>query len=215
MVIAARTRRSANCAQNACVDIGVRTASLDGAEDTDQPPQRGAVDAGIVKLIHKYRRSGYRKITTLQRITGGSAVNDRGAERIWRLSAARWHLMVCLEVCAAMGDQFTVGEVVEGFDASNLCTHQRRVARHVFDKFVLGLCGSRNENGPSIGNGLRHTLKEGMILRRVAATNAVGFVMNVSFWIVRAQYQLLNFAKIEMENAGFKVVDPDDCMMAA
>jgi len=45
------------------------------------------------------------------------------------------------------------------------------------------------------------------------APDGVGFVMDVFCRMIRMQYESVNVRRIEMENAGFVMIDPDDGMI--
>ena len=54
-----------------------------------------------------------------------------------------------------------------------------------------------------------------MVLRRVAAADAVGLMVNMACGIVGVQHEAIDLRHVEMKNAGFVVVDPDDRVIVA
>jgi hypothetical protein len=58
-------------------------------------------------------------------------------------------------------------------------------------------------------------LKEILVFRRVAAADAVGLVMNVARRVVGVQDEAIDVRNVEMKDAGFAVVDPNNCVVVA
>jgi hypothetical protein len=53
-------------------------------------------------------------------------------------------------------------------------------------------------------------VQEGLIFGRMAAADGIGLVMNVSRRIVRVDDDLIGLKPVEIENASFAMIDPDD-----
>ena len=62
---------------------GSRPASLDAAQDSDDPDDEAALTADIIALAIQYGRYGYRRITAMLH-RAGWVVNVKRVERIWR-----------------------------------------------------------------------------------------------------------------------------------
>jgi len=123
--------------------------------------------------------------------------------------------MVGLEECARVGDEFTIGKPVKRFDTGNPCAHQRRVPRDMLDQLVFGLCRPGHKDCACIGNGLHYVVEEVMVLARVTAANAVGLVVDMLRGIVRVNQKLISLGDIEMKDAGFEMIDPNDRVIMA
>ena len=52
-----------------------------------------------------------------------------------------------------------------------------------------------------------------VIFGRMSTTDAIGFVMQVPCWIIRMHDKLLGVRGLEMEHAGFAMIDPNHGMI--
>ena len=118
--------------------------------------------------------------------------------------------MISLEIGPGVGDEFTIGWVVDRLDARNLGLQRWRMLFDVLDQFRLGIGWPRDEHGACIGDGLGHVLQEGVVLRRVATSDAVGLVVNMARRMIGLEDQTIDLGLIEMKDPGFMMVDPDD-----
>ena len=84
---------------------------------------------------------------------------------------------------------------------------------NVLDQFRLCVGRTGNENGTSVRNRFHDGVKVIVILCGMSATDGVGFVMDVSRRMIRMQDESFDVCRVEMENARFAVIDPDDGMM--
>ena len=100
--------------------------------------------------------------------------------------------MIRLKILAGVGDKFPVGRMVDGLNARDLGTQRRHMSFDMLDEFNFGICRSCDQDGTRIGDGLCHALQKLLILRRVAAANAVGLVVNVARGIVREQHEVVD-----------------------
>ena len=115
-----------------------------------------------------------------------------------------------MEILAGVSDKFAIGGVVDSLDACNLGAQCGHMALDMLDELGLRTCRSRDEYGSCVGDGLRYPLKEFVILGGVAAANCVGLVVDMKGWVVGTEYEAIDLRHVEMKDAGFVVVDPDD-----
>jgi hypothetical protein len=113
-------------------------------------------------------------------------------------------------ILASVRDEFAVGWMVDGLDAYNLSAQLRYMAFDMFDELALRICGARNKHGSRIGDGTCYALKELVVLRCMAAAYAVGLVVDMAGRIVWVQHEAINLRHVEMKDARFMVIDPDD-----
>ena len=109
-----------------------------------------------------------------------------------------------------MGDKLRVARMIDSLDPDNNFHQLRIVLADVLDQLGLGIGGSGHQNLAGVGDRLRDRLEELVILRRMAAADGVGFVVDVSRRTIRMQHQPLDIGWAEMEYARFMVVDPHD-----
>ena len=76
---------------------------------------------------------------------------------------ARLHLMIRLEVPARVRHELAIGGMVDPLHTHNLGAERRHMTFDMLDELRLGVCGSRNEHGCRIGDGLSYALKEILI----------------------------------------------------
>ena len=66
--------------------------------------------------------------------------------------------MIRLKILAGVGDELTVGGMVDCLNARNLGAQRRHTSFDMLDEFDLGICRSRDQDGTRVGHGLCHTL---------------------------------------------------------
>jgi hypothetical protein len=121
--------------------------------------------------------------------------------------------MIRPEIFAGMVDEFSIRRMVDRFDARYFGAQARRMLFDVLDEFRLRICGSRDEDGSGVGEAIRHALKKFVVIRNVAAANAVGLVMNVACRMFRAQHQPVDIGNVEMKDTSLSVINPHDRMV--
>jgi hypothetical protein len=87
------------------------------------------------------------------------------------------------------------------------------VQANVIDEFGFCICRSGNEDGTGVCNRFGHGLKIVVIRGCVAAADRVCLVMNVLGRMVGMQDQSFDIRRIEMEHAGFTMINPDNGMI--
>lgn len=112
-----------------------------------------------------------------------------------------------------MRDERCVARMIDGFHPDDNRHPFRFVLMNVLDE--LGLCAGRAsyENRTGICNRICDCAKINVVLRRMPASDGVGFVMDVSRRMIRMQDESFDVRRAEMENTGFVMIDPNDGMM--
>jgi hypothetical protein len=121
--------------------------------------------------------------------------------------------MVRFEMLPREGDQFAISQMIETLNPYDLRHQLRAMAGDMLGQLVFSLGWASNEHRASVGNGLRDLLKVNGVDSRMTAANSVGPMMNMAGGIMRVKHKPFNIGNIEMENACFKMVDPDDRMI--
>jgi hypothetical protein len=85
----------------------------------------------------------------------------------------------------------------------------------MLDELCFRVSGPRDEYSSGIRNGVCHALKEIVVLRRVAAADAVGLMVNVASRMLWMQHDAIDLCNVEMKDARFAVVDPNDGVIVA
>jgi hypothetical protein len=101
--------------------------------------------------------------------------------------------MIRPKVLPGVGNQLAIGGVINRLNAGNLGAQPRYVSADMLHELRLGICRSRNQYSSRIGNGLCHSLKEIVILRRMAAANRIGLVVNMAGGLVGMQHEAIDF----------------------
>jgi hypothetical protein len=96
--------------------------------------------------------------------------------------------MIRPKVLPGVGNQLAIGGVINRLNAGNLGAQPRYVSADMLHELRLSICRSRNQYSSRIGNGLCDSLKEIVILRRMAATNRIGLVVNMAGGLVGMQH---------------------------
>ena len=123
--------------------------------------------------------------------------------------------MIRREVFAGMFDQFTVRRMVDSLDSDDLRPQCWDVFLDMFDEFGFRSGRSRYQDCARITDGIRHAREEFVVLSRVTAAYGVRLVVNMANRIVRMQYSAIDLRNIEMEYAGFAVINPNDRVIVA
>ena len=87
--------------------------------------------------------------------------------------------------------------------------------RDMLDQFVFDLCWPGHKHRPRVRNGLSYMLKVVMVLCCMPAANAIGLVVDMPGRAMRMQQTLIGLCNVEMEDASFEVIDPDDRVKVA
>jgi len=124
-------------------------------------------------------------------------------------TSLRTHSVSGPEITARVGDECTIGRVVDGLNRRDPLDELGVVAVDVLDQLGLGICRTGNQYRAGGTDCTDHVLKEGVIFGGVAATDRVGFVMNVSSGMLRMHDDLVNIRGVEMKHPRFMVIDPD------
>ena len=122
--------------------------------------------------------------------------------------AARW-----VGLPSGMIDQLTITWVVDRLHRRDPRCKARLMLFDVLEqfRFCVGRAGYQDHTG--IGNRLSHPLEKVVIFGGMSATDAIGFVMQVPSWIIRMHDKLVGVRRVEMEHAGFAMIDPNHGMM--
>jgi hypothetical protein len=121
----------------------------------------------------------------------------------------RTHSVGGPEITARVGDECTVGGMIDGLNRRDPFDKLGVVAVDVLDQFGLGICRTGDQYCAGGTDCTDHILKEGVIFGGVPAADRVGFVMNVSSGMLRVHDDLVNVSRVEMKHPRFVVVDPD------
>jgi hypothetical protein len=121
--------------------------------------------------------------------------------------------MVGFEVLPREGDKFAIGQMIETFNPNDPTHQLRAVTGDVLDQLVLSLSWAGNEHRASVTNSLRHVLEITGIDACVTAADGVGLMMDMAGRVMRVKHKPFDLGNVEMKNARFKMVDPDDRMI--
>ena len=127
----------------------------------------------------------------------------------------RQGLTVRFEVGAGVGNQFLVCRVIDRFDARNMLDEPGLVAMDVFDEFGLGNGRARDQDRMYVCQRCGYGVQVILVLGRMAGADAIRLMMQMLGWIVRMQHELIDAVAIEMKDAGFAMIDPDDGVAVA
>jgi hypothetical protein len=103
--------------------------------------------------------------------------------------------------------------MIDGFHPDDDRHPLRIVLVNMLDKFGLGVGRPCYENRTSIRNRIHDCLKIVVIFCGMSASDGVGLMMDVSRRMIRMQHESFDVRRVEMENAGFVMIDPDDSML--
>ena len=118
--------------------------------------------------------------------------------------------MVVLEEFPGEGDDLAIGWMIKRFDALDLGFERRGVLSDMVYEHGFFIGGSGHENGSGITKRCRYALEISPIFRRVAAADRIRLVMDVSNGVLWADDDFIRFRRIEMEEACFVVINPND-----
>jgi hypothetical protein len=121
--------------------------------------------------------------------------------------------MVGFEMLPRQGDKFAISQMIETFNSNDLTHQLRAMTGDVLGQLVLSLGGASDQHRSRVCYGQRHLLKVARINSCVTTANSVGFMMDMASWIMWVKHKPFNVGDIEMENARFKMIDPDDRMI--
>ena len=126
---------------------------------------------------------------------------------------AQGRLVVYPEVAPGMIDQLTITRMINRFDGGHPSCQIRTVVLDVLEQFCLCIGRAGDQDRASIGNRLSHPLEKVMIFGGMPTTDAVGFVMQVLGWMIRMDDERVGVRNVEMEHAGFAMIDPNHGMV--
>src|SRR5437879_7054079 len=121
----------------------------------------------------------------------------------------RTHSVGGPEITARVGDECTIGGMVDGLNRRDPLDELGVVAVDVLDQFGLRIGRTGDQYCAGGTDCTDHVLKEGVIFGGVPAADRVGFVMNVPSGMLRMHDDLVNIRRVEMKHPGFMVIDPD------
>lgn len=140
------------------------------------------------------------------------AIVEGRTSRAWVSAALRQHAIFGLEVMSSVGDELRVAWMIDRFYADDL-SHQRWLMLvNVLHELGLRIGRSRDEHRAGIGDRLRDSLKEIVILGGVPASDRVRLMMDVPGRVIRMQHEPLHIGGTEVEHPSFVVIDPNDRM---
>ena len=109
-----------------------------------------------------------------------------------------------------MINERSVGGMIDRFDADDLLDEFRIVMVDVLDQFGLGVCRTGNENELSVFHRVGDVVQEFLVFGGMSASDGIGLVMNMLYRIVWLDDDPIGFRRVEVENARFVMIDPDD-----
>jgi hypothetical protein len=121
----------------------------------------------------------------------------------------RTHSVGGPEILARVGDECTIGGMVDGLYRRDSFDELGVVAVDVLDQFGLGIRRTGDQYCASAANCTDHVLKEGVIFGGMPAADRVSLMMNVSSGMLRMHDDLVNIRRVEMKHPRFMVIDPD------
>ena len=130
------------------------------------------------------------------------------------------HPIAAFEVPPRVGDDFSVGRMIQGFSTSNLSLELTVVFLHVPEKFELRRRRSNDENGIGTVEGPRDLVEEPRGVIGVLSGLSAPFGMSVDE-VLRGQdrrfvdwlrLHVADRLRLDVEDASFLVIDPDDHM---
>ena len=96
------------------------------------------------------------------------------------------HAIIRLEESSGQRHQFPIAWMIKRLNPGDALANIRMYARNVRRQLLLGVRGPGDQNGARPHDGLRNTLQEVLIDRRVTAAAGVGLVMNVLVRMIAA-----------------------------
>jgi len=110
------------------------------------------------------------------------------------------------------GDKLPAGWVVDTLDADHFGRHEGRVVLHVPRQLGLRRRGSNNQNGVDGVEFPRHLGEESTGVARMLPRFTTSFWMTMDVALRRQHRGFVARIRMNMEDTGFLVVDPDDSM---
>ena len=83
---------------------------------------------------------------------------------------------------------------------------------NVFDQLGLGIGRPGDQNRAGVSDRMRNRLEKILILGGVSRADGIGLVVDVPGRIVRTHHQPFDVGRVEVEYAGFVMIDPNDSM---
>jgi hypothetical protein len=117
--------------------------------------------------------------------------------------------VIDLEVPPCVVDYLPVARMVRGFYRHYLLQERRDMVADVLDQLRLLIGRAGNENKPRASNRIGHLLQKIVVLGRLAAANALRFVVKVARRVIRVDDQSVYLGGVEVEDARLVMVDPD------
>ena len=108
-----------------------------------------------------------------------------------------------------MIDKLTITRMINRFDRGDSSRQIRTVLFDVLEQIRLCVGRTGDQDHSGIGNRFSHPLEKVVIFSGMPATDAIGFVMQVPGWMIRMDDELVGVRRIEMEHAGFAMIDPN------
>jgi hypothetical protein len=124
-------------------------------------------------------------------------------------TSLRTHSVGGPEILASVGDECTIGGMVDGLYRRDSLDELGIVAVDMLDQFGLGIRRTGDQYCASAANCTDHVLKEGVIFGGMPAADRVGFMMNVSSGMLWMHDNLVNIRRVEVKHPRFMVIDPD------
>ena len=103
--------------------------------------------------------------------------------------------------------------MIDGFHPDDHRHPLRIVLVNVLEQLGLGVGRPGYENRARVCNRIHDGVKIIVIFRSMSASDGVGFVMDMSRRMIGMQHQSFDVRRVEMEDAGLVMVDPDDGML--
>jgi len=145
-----------------------------------------------------------------------NAENQDLRRRLAELDAAAYdnkELRQALDFQRTFGHRTAVAEVVGSFDGNDAIADFRVLFAEIFGEFRLGAGRANDKDFAGIADGVHHLRKKFLVKSGMTAADRVGLVMNVLGRMVGMQNQSFDICRIEMEHAGFTMINPDNGMI--
>jgi hypothetical protein len=153
------------------------------------------------------RTTGWRKGVPSRRSAGAARLIVNRIEP--SSTSLRTHSVGGPEILASVGDECTIGGMVDGLYRRDSLDELGIVAVDMLDQFGLGIRRTGDQYCASAANCTDHVLKEGVIFGGMPAADRVGLMMNVSSGMLWMHDNLVNIRRVEVKHPRFMVIDPD------
>ena len=118
--------------------------------------------------------------------------------------------MICLEICPRVGHQLFVCGVINCLNAGNVLNQRLLIAVYVLDQLGLGIRRTSDQDLVDAGKRERDTVEIVLIFGGVPRPDAVGFMVQVMRWVFRMNDNAAGAFPVEMKDACFAMIDPND-----